>query len=234
MRLRNIPGAEEEIRKSPWCIEEARPLAGRWNTVFANANPIHLEVGMGKGRFLMEMARLHPEIDYLGMELYDSVLLKALQRRQKREEAGEAFPNLYFLRMDARLLPEIFAPGEVGRIYLNFSDPWPKARHRSRRLPSCQFLARYEKILSPDGRLEFKTDNQELFSFALSEAEASGWRLLYETWDLYGEESPYENVSTEYEEKFHAQGNPICKLILGYPQRDGREEAPSPAEPGLR
>ena len=219
MRLRNIPGAEQAIQSSPWCIQEAQNLAGRWKTVFADADPIHLEVGMGKGRFLMEMARRHPEVNYLGMELYDSVLLKAVERRQKREEEGESFPNLYFLRMDARLLPEIFAPGEVERIYLNFSDPWPKARHRSRRLPSREFLARYEKILSPQGRIEFKTDNQELFHFALTEARESGWPILYETWDLYGEESPYENVSTEYEEKFHAQGKPICKLILGYSQR---------------
>ncbi len=222
MRLRNIPGAKEEVEANRWCIplERARELRGSWKTVFANDHPLHVEVGMGKGRFLMDMARLHPGYSYLGLELYDSVLVRALEKRQALEEEGEVLDNLYFLRMDARLLPEIFGPGEVERIYLNFSDPWPKARHRSRRLPSRQFLDRYERILSPQGRVEFKTDNQELFSFALLEARESGWPILYQSRDLHREKTdPCENVCTEYEEKFAALGKPICKVVLGYPLR---------------
>ena len=222
MRLRNIPGAKEAVETSAWCIDlqKALTLPGNWKAVFGNDHPIHVEVGMGKGRFLMDMARLHPEINYLGIERYDSVLLRALEKREKLLSEGQEMQNLLFLCLDARLLPELFAPGEVERIYLNFSDPWPKARHRSRRLPSREFLERYEKILSRQGRVEFKTDNQDLFSFALFEAKESGWPLLYETRDLHAEkEMPYENVCTEYEEKFVSLHKPICKMVLSPPLR---------------
>jgi tRNA (guanine-N7-)-methyltransferase len=162
----------------------------------------------------MDMAKLHPEINYIGIEMYDSVLLRALQKMEERAIAGDKPENLMFMRVDARLLPEIFDPGEVEKIYLNFSDPWPKARHAKRRLPSREFLARYEKILAKGGSVEFKTDNRPLFEFALEEAAEAGWQVEASTFDLHhDEEMRKNNVMTEYEEKFSSMGNPICKLI---------------------
>ena len=176
---------------------------------------LHIEVGMGKGRFLMDLARLHPDINYIGIEMYDSVLLRALQKREELEENGEVYSNLFFMRVDARLLPEIFEKGEVDKIYLNFSDPWPKARHAKRRLTSREFLARYDQILVQDGKVEFKTDNKELFEFSLEEVEEAGWNLEASTFDLHhNEEMVQGNVMTEYEEKFSSMGNPICKMVI--------------------
>ena len=129
MRLRNIPGAQDAILESPYVVQEPQTKKGHWGEVFAKKQPLHIEVGMGKGRFLMDLARLHPDINYIGIEMYDSVLLRALQKREELEENGEVYSNLFFMRVDARLLPEIFEKGEVDKIYLNFSDPWPKARH---------------------------------------------------------------------------------------------------------
>ena len=168
MRLRNIPGAGEVIDNSPYCIKEPVELKGKWHDFLGNNNPIHIEVGMGKGRFLMDLARLHPEINYIGIERYTSVLLRAVQKMQEDE-----LPNVHFLCIDAATLPDIFDRNEVDRIYLNFSDPWPKDRHARRRLTSSEFLARYDLFLAPDGRIEFKTDNQDLFTFSLEEIESS-------------------------------------------------------------
>ena len=183
--------------------------------MFPKDQPLHIEVGMGKGRFLMDMAKLHPEINYVGIEMYDSVLLRALQKRERLEGEGEKLTNLMFMCIDARLLPEIFEKGEVQKIYLNFSDPWPKARHAKRRLTSREFLARYEQILADDGVVEFKTDNKGLFEFSLEEVEAAGWKLLAHTFDLHNQAEMMEgNVMTEYEEKFSSMGNPICKMVI--------------------
>ena len=170
---------------------------------------------MGKGRFLMDMASLHPEINYIGVEMYDSVLLRALQKRERMEADGEKLDNLKFMCVDARILPDIFEKGEVQRIYLNFSDPWPKDRHARRRLTSHEFLDRYDQFLAADGRLEFKTDNQDLFTFSLEEIETSDrWHLNASTRDLHHDPSMNEgNIMTEYEEKFSSKGNQICKLI---------------------
>ena len=158
------------------------------------------------------MARLHPDINFIGIEMYDSVLLRAVQ---KREQMEEELSNLYFIRMDARNLPEVFAQGEVDRIFLNFSDPWPKERHAKRRLTSRQFLERYDQILAEDGQVEFKTDNRGLFEFSLQEVEGTKWQLLASTFDLHHEsEMVRGNVMTEYEEKFSSMGNPIHKMII--------------------
>lgn len=210
MRLRNIPGAGEVIGNSPYCIKEPVELKGKWHDFLGNNNPIHIEVGMGKGRFLMDLARLHPEINYIGIERYTSVLLRAVQKMQEDE-----LPNVHFLCIDAATLPDIFDRNEVDRIYLNFSDPWPKDRHARRRLTSSEFLARYDLFLAPDGRIEFKTDNQDLFTFSLEEIESSDkWHLDASTRDLHHDAAMNEgNIMTEYEEKFSAVGNPICKLI---------------------
>lgn len=212
MRLRNITGSREVIAESPYVVqEEEQPLvAGTWKKIFGNDNPIYVEIGMGKGRFIHTMAKEHPDINYVGIEKYSSVLLRAIQKMEQEE-----LPNLKFLRMDAEDITKVFGPGEVDRIYLNFSDPWPKDRHAKRRLPSREFLARYDVILKKDSRLEFKTDNRELFDFAVEELEPAGWKAEVITYDLHGDEVLMEgNVMTEYEEKFSSMGNPICKYIV--------------------
>lgn len=215
MRLRNIPGAKDAIAESIYVIQNPQENKGNWDKVFPQNQPVHLEVGMGKGRFLMDMAKLHPEINYIGIEMYDSVLLRAIQKKEALAEEGQELSNLKFMRMDARLLPEVFEKGEVSRIYLNFSDPWPKARHASRRLTSREFLSRYDKILKEDGTIEFKTDNRGLFDFSLEEVPEAGWKLEAHTFDLHhNEEMMIGNVMTEYEEKFSSMGNPISKMII--------------------
>ena len=216
MRLRNIPGAKETIENNRFVVHELQEKRGNWKEVFGNSNPIHIEVGMGKGRFLMEMADLNPEINYLGIEMYDSVLLRAVQKMEEKAEEGTDPENLRFIRMDARELPLIFDKNEIDRIYLNFSDPWPKERHAKRRLTSRQFFQRYDQILAPHGVVEFKTDNRPLFEFSLEETEEAGWKLMAHTFDLHHDPSMNEgNVMTEYEEKFSSMGNPIYKMIAG-------------------
>ena len=212
MRLRNITGSREAIAASACVVQEEvqQKCPGTWKDIFGNGNPVHIEIGMGKGKFIHTMAKEHPGINYVGIEKYSSVLLRAVQKTEQ-----EALPNLRFLRMDAENITAVFAPGEVDRIYLNFSDPWPKDRHAKRRLPSREFLARYDIILKSGGRLEFKTDNRELFDFALRELEPAGWKAETVTYDLHGDPVLMEkNVMTEYEEKFSALGNPICKYII--------------------
>lgn len=212
MRLRNIPGSREVIASSDFVVHEdvMKEKKGCWNTVFGNDQPLYIEVGMGKGRFITELAIQHPENNYVGIEKYSSVLLRALEKREQLPELS----NLLFLRMDAEELPEVFGKDEVAGIYLNFSDPWPKDRHAKRRLPSREFLARYDQILKPDGKVEFKTDNRGLFEFALEEAKEAGWTVEQHTFDLHHDEQMVQgNIMTEYEERFSAQGNPICKMI---------------------
>lgn len=210
MRLRNIPGAGEVIDNSHYCIKEPVELKGKWHDFLGNNNPIHIEVGMGKGRFLMDLARLHPEINYIGIERYTSVLLRAVQKMQEDE-----LPNVHFLCIDAATLPDIFDRNEVDRIYLNFSDPWPKDRHARRRLTSSEFLARYDLFLAPDGRIEFKTDNQDLFTFSLEEIESSDkWHLDADTRDLHHDAAMNEgNIMDRVRGEILCVGNPICKLI---------------------
>lgn len=221
MRLRNIPRADEIIAESSYVIQDAKTVRGAWKQAFGNDHPIHIEVGMGKGRFITQMAFDHPEINYVGIERYSSVLLRALEKRETMTE----LQNLFFLCIDARELPEIFAENEVERIYLNFSDPWPKDRHAKRRLPSREFLSRYDKILVPDGTVEFKTDNRGLFDFALEEVEPAGWILKVCTFDLHHDGVLSEgNVMTEYEEKFSALGNPIHKMIVCREKNDPAQD----------
>ncbi len=213
MRLRNIPGSREAIAASEFVVHEdvMKEKRGCWNTVFGNDQPIYLEVGMGKGRFITELAMRYPDRNYVGIEKYSSVLLRALEKREQLPELS----NLYFLRMDAEELPEVFGEDEVSGIYLNFSDPWPKDRHAKRRLPSKEFLARYARILKPEGKVEFKTDNRALFDFALEQVEEAGWILEESTFDLHHNEKMMQgNIMTEYEERFSSQGNPICKMII--------------------
>ena len=210
MRLRNISGSRDVIAQSAYVVHEPELKKGQWKQVFGNEQPLYIEIGMGKGKFLHTLAKLHPERNYVGIEKYSSVLLRAIQKMEEEE-----LPNLCFIRMDAEEITEIFAKGEVSGIYLNFSDPWPKDRHAKRRLPSAQFLERYDQILKEGGHIEFKTDNRPLFDFAVEQLEESAWRADVITYDLHHDAALSEgNIMTEYEEKFSELGNPICKYIL--------------------
>ena len=171
MRLRHIKGAEEEIAESPYVVQDPQSLKGKWNEFFGNNNPIRIEVGMGKGKFIMELA-------------------------------------------------EVFDEGEVDRIYLNFSDPWPKDRHAKRRLTSDRFLPIYDKIMKNDGIIEFKTDNQGLFEYSLESIPEAGWNVDAVTFDLHNSYMNEGNVMTEYETKFSAEGKPICKLIASREKKE--------------
>ena len=210
MRLRNIPGAKEEMLVNPYVIRDPETRKGSWKQeVFGNGRPLYVEIGCGKGRFLCQMAEEHPEVSFIGIEKFSSVLLRALQKRAAMEA-----DNLFFLRFDAEGLTEIFGPGEVDRIYLNFSDPWPKDRHWKRRLTSTEFLKRYDAVLAPEGTIEFKTDNEGLFDFSVESVKEYGWQIPVLTRDLY--HSPYAegNVLTEYEDRFVTLGKPIFKMII--------------------
>ncbi len=210
MRLRHIKGAEETIAANRFVVQNPEESKGKWRALFPQNNPIYIEVGMGKGRFIMDMAEAHPDINYIGIEMYSSVLLRATQKMEER-----TLDNLKFILMDAVKIDECFAEGEVDRIYLNFSDPWPKDRHAKRRLPSRRFLEKFHKILVHDGEIEFKTDNRALFDFALEEVEAGGFSLVKHTFDLHNDSEMMEgNIMTEYEERFSSIGNPICKYII--------------------
>ena len=210
MRLRNITGSREMIAESRFVVHEPQEYKGRWSELFSNDHPLRIEIGMGKGRFIMDLARMHPEINYVGIEKYSSVLLRGIQKMET-----DPLPNLYFIRMEAEEIADVFGREEVERIYLNFSDPWPKDRHAKRRLPSREFLKRYDEILVRDGVIEFKTDNKDLFRFALEEIAPAGWQLLQMTEDLHHDEKMLAgNVMTEYEEKFSALGNPIYKYVI--------------------
>ncbi len=210
MRLRNITGSREMIAESRFVVHEPQEYKGRWSELFGNDHPLRIEIGMGKGRFIMDLARMHPEINYVGIEKYSSVLLRGIQKMET-----DPLPNLYFIRMEAEEIADVFGREEVERIYLNFSDPWPKDRHAKRRLPSREFLKRYDEILVRDGVIEFKTDNEDLFRFALEEIAPAGWQLLQMTEDLHHDEKMLAgNVMTEYEEKFSALGNPIYKYVI--------------------
>ncbi len=222
MRLRNIPGAREIVASDSRFIPIDSELKGRWNKIFEREAPIFIEIGMGKGRFIIDMALKHPEADFVGIERYESVMVKAIRKLERREEAGEPVPeNIRFFCADAADLRDFFLPGEVDGIYLNFSDPWPKERHAKRRLTYRTFLDIFSILLKKGGKLEFKTDNLELFVFSLSELEHSGWKVGYTTFDLHGDAAAMEdNIMTEYEEKFSAAGNKICKVVSFPPEEE--------------
>ncbi len=211
MRLRNIPGADEVVTNSSYVINNPAQFKGIFKSeIFKNNNPLYIEIGMGKGQFITTLAKQNPHINYIGIERYTSVLLRAIQKVEE-----EDIPNLRFICFDAAEILDIFACREVDKIYLNFSDPWPKDRHSKRRLTSSTFLNRYNTILALEGNIEFKTDNKDLFDFSVEEINNHPlWHLDAVTYDLHNDaEMNAGNVMTEYEEKFSSQGNPICKLI---------------------
>ena len=209
MRLKNVRNAKNIIEEGKYYINNPCDYKGKWNELFQNDNPIYLEIGMGKGKFILENALQNTDINYIGIEKYDSVLVRAIQKTNQFD-----LNNLKLIKLDALNLSTIFDK-EIDLIYLNFSDPWPKDRHAKRRLTSQAFLARYDRILEPAGHIEFKTDNQDLFTFSLEQVEPAGWKLDACTRDLHHDAELNEgNVMTEYEEKFSSAGNPICKMIV--------------------
>jgi len=208
MRLRNIPGARDVMVENKYVFAEPKGMTGTWNQVFGNDNPIHIEIGMGKGKFVTTLAIMNPDINYVGIEKYSSVLLRAVEKQEELK-----LLNLRFIRMDAELIKDVFGHFEVSEIYLNFSDPWPKDRHAKRRLTSKEYFARYDEILKPEGEVQFKTDNRELFDFSVEEIAKTKWNLTYVTYDFHNDANCIGNVMTEYEERFCAEGKPINKLI---------------------
>lgn len=209
MRLRNVPGSREDIANSEFVIQEAEKHKGEISSFFPVKQPLFIEIGMGKGQFITTLAKLHPEINYIGIEKYSSVLVRAIEKETELE-----LPNLKFIRMDAENINEVFGENEVDGIYLNFSDPWPKDRHAKRRLTSRQFFARYEKLLKPEGKIQFKTDNANLFDFSLEEVEATNFKAAEVSYDLHNSEWNEGNIMTEYEERFSAKGNPIKRVVF--------------------
>ncbi len=214
MRLRNIKGAREEMLVNPFIVQNPEERRGRWCEEFQNNNPIHIEIGMGKGRFLMALAAQNPDINYIGIEKYSSVLIRALAKQEELQ-----LPNLRLIRFDAEDIETVFGPDEVDRIYLNFSDPWPKDRHAKRRLTSDHFLGHYITFLNREhGCIAFKTDNVGLFEFSLEQAESCGWTLSHVTRDLHHSPDNEGNIMTEYEERFSQAGNPICRMVATPPK----------------
>lgn len=203
MRLRKVKNALEKIQEYPnIVIQSAVSNKGKWNTLFKNDNPIYLEIGMGKGKFIIENAKRNPNINYIGLEVAESVLVRALEKL-----IDEPLPNLILLHEDAFELNNIFEDGEIDKIFLTFSDPWPKSRHAKRRLTCSNILNSYRKALKIDGSLEFKTDNRKLFEYSILEFIKNG--LEFKELSLNLHEDKEDIITTEYEDKFVAKGNVI-------------------------
>ena len=213
MRLRNKPWAKDALAAHPeMVIQNPAEWKGRWHERFGNNNPIHIEIGSGKGQFVSGMARQNPNINYIGIEIQESVLVVALEKALAAD-----VPNLQLLHVNGGQVTDYFEDGEVDQIYLNFSDPWPKKRHAKRRLTHESFLVGYEKVLPPFGELHFKTDNRGLFEYSLASFSQFGL-VLKQVWlDLHQVEF-LGNVMTEYEEKFSAKGHPIYRVEVIFPQ----------------
>ena len=209
MRLRNIPRADGVIDAHRAVIKKPEEQRGQWAQVFGNEKPIQIEIGMGKGQFILNMAKAHPEINFIGIERYSSVLLRALEKYDTEE--FENLENIRFICMDAREIEAVFAPAEVDKIFLNFSDPWPKARHENRRLTSPVFLDKYDKIFKEKAYIVQKTDNQKLFEYSLSTLSQHGYAFSEVNLDLQNEAND-DNIMTEYEIKFTQKGNPIYRV----------------------
>lgn len=211
MRLRHKPYAKEKLAEyDQYVVTEGLELKGRWQERFGNEQPIHVEIGCGKGQFIIDMAKKHPEINFIGIELQTSVIVSALEKQIEEE-----LPNVQLLQANASDLAEYFEENKVDRIYLTFSDPWPKNRHEKRRLTYKTFLNVYETILNPDGELHFKTDNQKLFEYSLVSFSSYRANLEEVFLDLH-QSDVTENVMTEYEGKFSKKGNRIYKAVITF------------------
>jgi len=212
VRLKHKPWAAEYIQQHPdVIIPNPEDYKGKWNEAFGNDNPIHIEVGTGKGQFVLGMALQNPDTNYIGIELFDSVIVCALEKIEAENKPS----NLRLLKVDGAKLEEFFTKGDVDRVYLNFSDPWPKTRHAKRRLTHEGFLKIYENILVDNGEIHFKTDNRGLFEYSLVSMNEYGMALNYVSLDLHAN-MPEDNIMTEYEEKFSKLGQPIYRLECQY------------------
>ena len=212
MRVRNRADARERLENSPVVFLQPKDNKGKWKEIFENANPIHLEIGSGKGKFIHTLAEKHPEINFIAMEAQPTVLTFLLDKVEETHRE-----NLKLISGNAEDLLEYFAEGEVDQLYLNFSDPWPKKRHAKRRLTHADFLKAYEQVLPLEGEIHFKTDNRGLFEYSLASFSQFGM-ILKQVWlDLHQVE--FEgNVMTEYEEKFSAKGHPIYRVEAIFPK----------------
>ena len=205
MRLKHVKGAEEVILNSTYVILNPEKYKGNFKTIFNNENPIHVEIGMGKGDFLIKLAKQNPDINFIGIEKYDSVLVRAIQKIE-----NDFIKNIRFIRMDAMNIENVFMK-EIDTIYLNFSDPWPKARHEKRRLTSSPFLIKYDKIFKDKRHIVMKTDNRKLFEFSIISFVNYGYKIKDISLNLYDDELK-DNIPTEYETKFASLGYPIYKI----------------------
>ncbi|MDO4281862.1 MAG: tRNA (guanosine(46)-N7)-methyltransferase TrmB [Peptococcaceae bacterium] len=214
-RVRRVAGTQERLHASPYTINAPHALRGHWQEVFPSPQPLVMEIGSGRGRWLYTAAKLHPEKNFLGVDVVPEIIMDAIDDYAGRMDAPE---QVRFLWLNAEHLDEVFAPGEVAEIYLHFSDPWPKNRHAKRRLTHHDFLDIYDYILAPDGKVHFKTDGQAFFDFSIEEFTNAGWQLENVTRDLYAN-LPADNIATEYERRFHKRGVPICSLCAIPPHK---------------
>lgn len=207
MRLRNVRGAKEKIETSKYIVLNYKELKGNYKSLFNNDNPIHIEIGMGKGQFIVENAKRYPNINFIGIEKFDSVIVRAIEKIEEEE-----IPNLRLIRMDAQEINEVFDK-EIETIYLNFSDPWPKVRHAHRRLSSRKFLERYDSLFKDIKKIVMKTDNRHLFEFSVKEFTDYGYTIDNLCLDVYNE-GIIDNIPTEYEMKFSSKGFPIYLIEI--------------------
>lgn len=215
MRLRYVEGARELIESRPDLIidkQDKKPI--NLEEIFQIQRPVHLEIGIGKGRFIYTLAKQNPNINYIGIEKFDSVIVRALEKQLE-----ETLDNLMLLRVDALDLKELFEDNSFERIYLNFSDPWPKERHVKRRLTYKRFLSMYQDLMVPKGELHFKTDNGPLFEYSVESLTEYGMNIIYITKDLHNSDI-LGNIMTEFEEKFSKKGNPIYKLTATFKEEE--------------
>lgn len=206
MRLKHVKGADEIIKKGIYYIDNPKDFKSNWHQVFNNDNPIYIEIGMGKGDFIIENALKYPNINFIGIEKFDSVIVRAIQKSNELE-----LNNLKLIRMDAMEIDEVFDK-EIDRIYLNFSDPWPKERHAKRRLTSPIFLTKYDCIFNGNANIIMKTDNNQLFEYSLESLMGYGYEMISITRDLYNEDIS-DNIATEYEKKFVSKGISINRFV---------------------
>ncbi len=208
MRIRHKPNAVPEMQKhGDIVLFNPEKNKGKWKEVFGRSNPIHLELGMGRGKFLTAHAENNPDINYIGMEKKNEVIIVALRKVLEKE-----LKNIRLVSFNAVYIDSVFEEGEINTLYLNFSDPWPKDRHAKRRLTHKGFLEKYKLLLTKDGHIEFKTDNRPLFDFSVEEFKSAGLELEAVTYDLHSLQDPH-NITTEYEEKFSQMGISINRLI---------------------
>lgn len=206
MRLKNVKGAKEMIENSSYVVLNPTEHKGNFKKLFSNDHPIKIEIGMGKGDFMIANALKYPEINFIGIEKFDSVLVRAIQKLEKKE-----IPNLKFIRMDALMIADVF-DHEIDTIYLNFSDPWPKKRHASRRLTSPMFLEKYHTLFETKEHIIMKTDNQGLFEYSLMSFNHCDYQINHLSLDLYqNQELLCENIPTEYENRFVSKG---CRIYF--------------------